>query len=117
VLFAGKNDGKRFLPDPFDFILGIAEIRNIVERVTGYDTVRAIRRAFCQIHGHGPTLGGEGMSNIIFRKSCIAGDGWLCLGSDRIKVSREDERQNGCCCCFYKISAAWCHFFTSPGTT
>ena len=46
MIFTGEDGGKRFRPDPFDLILGVAEIGNIVNRVTGGDAVRATVAAF-----------------------------------------------------------------------
>ena len=41
-----KGSGKLFLPDPFYFILRIAEIGYVVRTMTGCDAIHATDRAF-----------------------------------------------------------------------
>ena len=51
-----KNVLEPLRPDPFDFFLGVADVRHVVRVVTGREAIRAVCAAFCRIDGHGPAL-------------------------------------------------------------
>ena len=61
VVVGRKRMMKGFLPDPFDAMLFIIDIRNVVPPVAGINALRTafFLSAFIQVDDHGPTTGGQ----------------------------------------------------------
>ena len=89
---------KWLIPYPFDLILWIAEIRDIVDTMARiYAIFASIRALPGKIHYHSPPLGHKSLR--------IAGNLWLLVSCQRIENGFGSKAQGGYSCQFQEASS------------
>ncbi len=87
MVFGGEDSGKRFVPDPFDFIFGVPEVRDIVRCMAGGDAFGAISGTFGGVNHHGPAFGHKRFNG----REVLTGNQHGLSGPERAQKRRCDQ--------------------------